>query len=37
LLKVKKVDYEQLQRVDPQLKSFINVNTPEDLRIVTSK
>ena len=34
LLKVKKIDYEQLQRVDPQLKSFINVNTPEDLRIV---
>jgi len=34
LLKVKKVDYEQLQRVDSQLKSFINVNTPDDLRIV---
>ena len=34
LLKVKKVDYEQLQRVDPQLKSFINVNTPDDLRMV---
>ena len=32
LLKVKRIDYEQLQRVDPQLKSFINVNTPEDLR-----
>ena len=29
-LKVKKVPYEQLQKVDPKLTSFYNVNTPED-------
>ena len=30
-LKVKKVPYEHLQKVDPKLTSFYNVNTPEDL------
>jgi molybdopterin-guanine dinucleotide biosynthesis protein A len=30
-LRVKKVPYISLQTVDPELESFFNVNTPEDL------
>lgn len=31
-LRVKKIPYERLQTVDPNLDSFFNVNTPEDLQ-----
>jgi molybdopterin-guanine dinucleotide biosynthesis protein A len=33
-LRVKKIPYECLQKVDPQLSSFFNVNTPQDLQTV---
>lgn len=33
-LRVKKIPYEHLQRADPQLISFFNVNTPADLQTV---
>ena len=34
MLRVKTIDYRQLQTVDPLLESFFNVNTPEDLKLV---
>jgi molybdopterin-guanine dinucleotide biosynthesis protein A len=32
MLRVKTIDYRQLQMVDPLLESFFNVNTPEDFK-----
>ena len=32
-IKLKKVPYERLETIDPELKSFFNVNTPEDIRV----
>lgn len=37
-MKVKKIHEKTLRRVDPELRSFININTPEDLaRIVETE
>ncbi len=35
-VKVKIIEEDQFKNLDPELKSFININTPEELEILTS-